>query len=77
MCIFITFQKYLPDYSYEFIYALLESFHAFLSGKVVGVAFESMTNADNIGYIIPVPIIQHFLQKCYGDKANYQMGFGW
>jgi len=48
-----------------------------LNGKVVGVAFESMTNADNIGYIIPVPIINHFLQNCYGDKQHYKMGFGW
>jgi len=48
-----------------------------LNGKVVGVAFESMTNADNIGYIIPVPIIQQFLQHCYGDKKHFKMGFGW
>lgn len=31
------------------------------SGRVVGVAFESLYDADNIGYLIPVPIIDHFL----------------
>lgn len=29
--------------------------------KVVGVAFETLTSAQNIGYIIPVPVIRHFL----------------
>jgi len=28
---------------------------------VVGVCFETLTNAENIGYIIPVPVIEHFL----------------
>jgi len=34
---------------------------ALMEGKVVGVCFETLTNAENIGYIIPVPIIEHFL----------------
>jgi hypothetical protein len=29
--------------------------------KVVGVAFETLTRANSIGYIIPVPVIQHLL----------------
>ncbi len=33
----------------------------FFRDKVVGVAFQGITRADNIGYVIPVPIIQHFL----------------
>jgi hypothetical protein len=28
---------------------------------VVGVCFETLINAENIGYIIPVPVVQHFL----------------
>lgn len=32
-----------------------------LNGKVVGVAFQAITQASNIGYVIPVPIINHFL----------------
>ncbi len=34
---------------------------AFVGGKVVGVAFQNIQNASNVGYIIPVPIIKHFL----------------
>ena len=34
-----------------------------LDGKVVGVAFQSLTSAENIGYVVPVPIVQHFLEN--------------
>ena len=30
-------------------------------GKVVGVAFQGLTGADNIGYMIPTTVIRHFL----------------
>jgi PDZ domain len=30
-------------------------------GKVVGVAFQGLTQADNTGYIIPTPVIRRFL----------------
>jgi S1-C subfamily serine protease len=30
--------------------------------QVVGVAFQSLVNAENMGFIIPVPIIKHFLK---------------
>jgi len=30
--------------------------------KVVGVCFETLINAENIGYIIPVPVVLHFLE---------------
>eukprot|EP00123_Amoebidium_parasiticum_P017530 comp23888_c0_seq1/m.41949 comp23888_c0_seq1/g.41949 ORF comp23888_c0_seq1/g.41949 comp23888_c0_seq1/m.41949 type:complete len:589 (-) comp23888_c0_seq1:319-2085(-) len=30
--------------------------------KVVGVAFQHLPGAENIGYVIPIPIIAHFLQ---------------
>jgi len=33
-----------------------------LDGKVVGVAFETLNDTDGIGYIIPVPVITHFLE---------------
>ncbi|GAB4814947.1 hypothetical protein N2152v2_001993 [Parachlorella kessleri] len=36
---------------------------ALKDGKVVGVAFQDMENAENVGYIIPVPIICHFLEE--------------
>ena len=31
------------------------------NGKVVGVAFQGLTSADNIGYMIPTTVIEHFL----------------
>jgi S1-C subfamily serine protease len=34
--------------------------------KLVGIAFESLEEGQNIGYIIPVPVVRHFLQ----DMAN-------
>jgi S1-C subfamily serine protease len=30
-------------------------------GKVVGVAMQALVSGDNIGYIIPAPIVKHFL----------------
>eukprot|EP00899_Mesostigma_viride_P003081 jgi/Mesvir1/12774/Mv22830-RA.2 len=33
----------------------------FLENKVVGVAFQCLPDADNIGYIIPVPVVRRFL----------------
>lgn len=29
---------------------------------VVGVAFQNVPNADNIGYIIPLPVVQRFMR---------------
>ncbi len=34
---------------------------ALSEGKVVGVAFQGMSDADNIGYIIPEPVLRHVL----------------
>jgi len=31
-------------------------------GNVIGVAFQSRADAENIGYIIPIPIVEHFLE---------------
>lgn len=33
----------------------------FLDGKVVGIAFQSVENAENIGEMVPVPLIRRFL----------------
>ena len=35
---------------------------ALVSNRVVGVAMQGISQADNIGYIVPVPVIEHFLQ---------------
>lgn len=29
---------------------------------VVGVAFQNVPNADNIGYIIPLPVVERFMR---------------
>ena len=48
-------------------------------GKVVGVAFAGLTMADNIGYFIPVNILQHFLDDVRDN--NYDgppsLGLSW
>jgi len=44
---------------------------AFVDGKVVGVAFQNIQNANNVGYIIPVPIIRHFLHDV--DNGGYRV----
>ena len=35
---------------------------ALVGNRVVGVAMQGISQADNIGYIIPVPVIEHFLK---------------
>lgn len=42
-------------------------------GKVVGVAFQGLRSAENIGYMIPTTVIQHFLDDI--DDGVYD-GFG-
>ena len=45
----------------------------FQNGKVVGVAFQGLTAADNIGFMIPTTIISHFLKDV--EDGHYD-GFG-
>ena len=33
------------------------------TGKLVGVAFSGLMNANNVGYIIPLPVVHTFLQN--------------
>ncbi len=42
---------------------------ALLDGKIVGVAMQGLDGAENIGYIIPTPIISHFLKDL--EDGNY------
>jgi S1-C subfamily serine protease len=32
-----------------------------MGGKLVGIAFQALEDAENIGYVIPAPVIRHFL----------------
>ncbi|DBA92177.1 hypothetical protein WJX77_001540 [Trebouxia sp. C0004] len=48
--------------------------------KVAGVAFSKLSNADNVGYIIPYQIIKHFLQEyeLHGIfRGCCSVGFRW
>ena len=33
-----------------------------MGNKVIGVAFQGLNNANNTGYVIPTPVIRHFLE---------------
>ncbi|URD90460.1 Trypsin [Musa troglodytarum] len=46
---------------------------AIMGDKVAGVAFQNLSGAENIGYIIPVPIIKHFIAGVE-EKGKY-VGF--
>jgi len=43
------------------------------NGKVVGVAFQGLRQAENIGYLIPTTVIRHFLADIEDGKYD---GFG-
>eukprot|EP00897_Mesotaenium_endlicherianum_P005554 jgi/Mesen1/5026/ME000025S04425 len=48
--------------------------------KVIGIAFESLESAENIGYIIPVPVIEHFLEDIarHGKYTGFcSLGIVW
>jgi S1-C subfamily serine protease len=40
------------------------------NNRIVGVAFQASANSDNIGYMIPVPIIEHFLRDVKDGKYD-------
>ena len=41
-------------------------------GKIIGIAMQSLSSADNIGYLVPTPIIKHFLDDI---KDGHYDGF--
>ncbi|KAJ0972217.1 hypothetical protein J5N97_020176 [Dioscorea zingiberensis] len=46
---------------------------AIMGDKVAGVAFQNLSGAENIGYIIPVPVIKHFLSGI--EERGKYVGF--
>lgn len=52
-----------------------------LGDRVVGIAFQCLTSGDNIGYIIPVPVINHFLEDLRRHNGTYtgfcELGITW
>jgi len=41
-----------------------------MDGKIIGVAMQTLNNAENIAYIIPTPIIEHFLTDLADGTYN-------
>ena len=39
-------------------------------GKVVGVAFQGFNEMQNVGYIVPFPVIRHFLNDVLLHKRH-------
>lgn len=44
-------------------------------GRVIGVSFQAQTQSQNIGYVIPLPIIEHFLKDADPEKPFQTRGF--
>lgn len=47
-----------------------------LGHKAVGVAFQGLSQADNTGYVIPSPVIEHFLEDVKDGKYDGYVGLG-
>lgn len=43
---------------------------AIVNGKLAGLNFQGLDKADNVGYIIPVPVIESFLTDVQDGKIN-------
>jgi S1-C subfamily serine protease len=45
-------------------------------GKLIGVVMQKQRKAENIGYMVPIPILKHFLSDLEDGKRNGFPGFG-
>ncbi len=45
-------------------------------GKVVGVAFQGLRQADNTGYIIPTPVVKRFLKDIEDGRYDHYVDLG-
>ena len=43
---------------------------AISNGKIIGIAMQTLEQADNIGYIVPAPVIKHFLLDVEDGKFD-------
>ncbi|MBP7830559.1 MAG: trypsin-like peptidase domain-containing protein [Kiritimatiellae bacterium] len=43
---------------------------AVVDGRIVGVAMQAMRQADNIGYLVPAPVIQHLLRDLEDGRRD-------
>ncbi|MGC6426219.1 MAG: trypsin-like peptidase domain-containing protein [Akkermansiaceae bacterium] len=46
------------------------------NNRVIGVAFQGLTQADNTGYIIPMPVVSRFLKDIEDGKYDHYMDLG-
>ncbi|MFC4995542.1 S1C family serine protease [Rubritalea tangerina] len=46
------------------------------NGKVAGVAFQGLTQADNTGYMIPTPVIKRFLKDIEDGQYDHYVDLG-
>ncbi len=46
------------------------------NGKVVGVAFQGLTKADNTGYMIPTPVVKRFLKDIKDGQYDEYVDLG-
>jgi S1-C subfamily serine protease len=43
---------------------------AISNDKIIGIAMQALENAENIGYIVPAPVINHFLEDVKDGKFD-------
>lgn len=52
-----------------------------MNGKLVGIAFQSLIGAANTGYVIPLPVVCHFLEDLDRHGGRYtgfpKLGISW
>ncbi|MBN1697326.1 MAG: trypsin-like peptidase domain-containing protein [Spirochaetales bacterium] len=46
------------------------------NGKIAGIAFQTIQSAENVGYMIPVPVIRHFLEDIEDGTCDGFPGLG-
>ncbi|MGH7884342.1 MAG: S1C family serine protease, partial [Thermodesulfobacteriota bacterium] len=49
---------------------------AIVNNEVVGIVMQSLGSSENIGYMVPTPIIKHFLDDIYDGKYDGYPGLG-
>ncbi len=49
---------------------------ALVDGRIVGVAMQGIPQADNIGFIVPIPIIEHFITDIKTGQLDGIPGLG-
>lgn len=49
---------------------------AIIDGKIVGIVMQSLASSENIGYMVPTPVIKHFLVDISDGKYDGFPGLG-